>query len=168
MGRNDSKIASGVARAGNAIGNGLVAGLVATAAMTLAQMIEMKVTGRKPSTTPAEAATKVLHIRPARTKKGEKEKFAQGVHWIYGTSWGIARGLFALAGLKGWPATLVHFGAVWGTALVMLPSLKVSSPVYKWDAKTITHDFIHHALYASAAGLVYDAIGERRKNGKTC
>ena len=45
-----------------AAGKGLFAGFVATVTMTLAQMVEMKLTGRKGSDTPARAATKVLGV----------------------------------------------------------------------------------------------------------
>jgi hypothetical protein len=36
----------------------------------------------------------------------------------YGTTWGIACGLIGLTGLKGVPATLAHFVAVWGTSMI--------------------------------------------------
>ena len=141
---------------GTAIGVGLLAGLAGTAAITISQMIEMKVTKRPPSTAPAEAVSKVLDVKP--TEEDKKEKVSQEVHWTYGTSWGIARGLIAFTGLKGIPASLIHFTAIWGAALIMLPSLKLAPPIQEEDAKTISTDVLHHAVDAIATGIVYDAI----------
>jgi len=141
---------------GTAIGVGLLAGLAGTAAITLSQMIEMKITGRKPSTTPEKAVERTLDI--GAVSKEKKGKVAQEVHWVYGTTWGIARGLMRFAGLKGWPATLTHFSAVWGTALVMLPALGLSKPIREQKIKKTLIEATHHAVYAAATGLVVDAI----------
>ena len=140
----------------SAIGKGVLAGLAGTAAITISQMIEMKITGRDPSTVPAEAASKVLDVKPATEE--DKSKMSQEVHWTYGTSWGIARGVISATGLKGIPASLVHFAAIWGTALLMEPRLKVAPPVKEWEPKTLAIDALHHAVYATVAGLVFDAI----------
>ncbi|HVW60503.1 MAG TPA: hypothetical protein VHC48_10720 [Puia sp.] len=141
---------------GMAIGVGLLAGLAGTAAITLSQMIEMKITGRKPGTTPEQAVEKTLDIGAVSEEK--KEKVSQEVHWVYGTAWGVSRGLMRLAGLKGWVATLTHFSAVWGTSLVMLPALGLSRPVQEQEVKSTLIDALHHAVYATATGLVVDAI----------
>jgi len=48
---------------GCVVGPGLLAGLAGTAAVTISQAVEMDLTGRQPSSTPAEAVEKVLGIR---------------------------------------------------------------------------------------------------------
>jgi len=141
---------------GSAIGKGLLAGLAATAAITISQMIEMRLTKREPSDAPVKVAEETVSVKPA--SKDEKEKLSQELHWAYGTSWGVARGLISLTGLKGWPATLVHFGAIWGTSMVMLPMFNAAPPLKEQDAKAIAIDGFHHAVYAVAAGLTYDAL----------
>ena len=93
---------------GSAIGKGLIAGLAGTAAITLSQMIEMKITKRKPSEATVKVASATTGIKPAND--GEKEKVSQEIHWAYGTSWGIARGIIGLTGLKGLPTS---FGPLW-------------------------------------------------------
>ena len=148
-------------KAAKAIGIGLMAGLAGTAAITLSQAIEMKLTNRPPSTAPVDAASKVLDIEA--TGRQEKEKVSQEVHWAYGTAWGVPRGIIALAGLKGWPATLAHFVAIWGTAQVMLPSLAGSPPITEEEPQAIGIDVLHHAVYAIATGLVYDAIDQHNQ-----
>jgi hypothetical protein len=147
---------------GAAIGKGLLAGLAATAAITLSQMIEMKITKREPSEATLKVAEETIGLKPA--SRGEKQKLSQEIHWSYGTVWGISRGLISLTGLKGLPATLLHFGAIWGTAMVMLPKFKAAQPVYKESAKAIAIDGFHHAVYAVTAGLAYDALDAGSKH----
>ena len=139
-----------------ALGKGILAGLAGTLAITASQMIEMKMTHRKSSDTPAKAAEKVLNVEA--TDKEHKDQFVQQVHFTYGTAWGVMRGALDLAGLKGFPATAAHYSVVWGTAMTLLPSLKLAPPVTKWGAEEIAKDGFHHLVYATVAGLVYDAI----------
>jgi hypothetical protein len=98
----------------------------------------------------------VLNIKAE--SKEDKKTLSQEVHWIYGSNWGIARSVISATGLKGFPATLAHFAAILGTALVMEPALDVAPPVTEWKPKTLAIDALHHAIYATVAGLVYDAI----------
>ena len=82
----------------------------------------------------------------------------QEIHWVYGTMWGVARGLLTIAGIKRWTATTAHFAAVLGTAMIIEPVLKAAPPIKKWSTKEILIDAMHHAVYAIAAGIIYDAI----------
>jgi hypothetical protein len=141
---------------GGAIGKGLLAGIAATAAMTLSQMIEMKITKRGPSNATLKVAENTAGVKPASNQ--DKQQLSQELHWSYGTAWGVARGLIGLTGLKGLPASLVHFGAVWGTALIMLPKNHAAKPINKQQPKDIAIDVLHHGVYAITAGLVYDAL----------
>jgi hypothetical protein len=147
----------GVGKLAASLGIGLVAGFVGTVAMTASQAVEMRLRQREPSTTPAKAAEKVLHVRPDDERA--EAALNNGVHLAYGTGWGAFRGLLDTAvGLRGWPAIAVHFAAIQGAAFVMLPGLKVSPPVREWGAKEIAVEVGHHAVYAIAAGLTYDAL----------
>ena len=83
---------------GSAIGKGLIAGFAGTIAITVSQMIEMRITKRKASNAPAKAVKKTLHIEAT---PGNKEEFSNEVHWVYGTSWGVMRGLLSMAGIQG-------------------------------------------------------------------
>jgi len=64
-------------------------------------------------------------IMCALNRAGDK-KFSQQVHWAYGTSWGVTRGLLSLFGLKSLPATFLHFAAIYSTASITPSSLKVA------------------------------------------
>ncbi|AKD05337.1 hypothetical protein POKO110462_21855 [Pontibacter korlensis] len=165
---------------GDAIGKGILAGLVGTAAITAAQMIEMQLTKREQSQAPSKVAGQVLGVTPSnkeeaaeqsgepapadksneQVKEEHTKHFSQMMHWQYGTSWGVARGLLSIAGVTGWPATAAHFGAVWSTALVMLPAANASEPINKWSPKQIALDVLEHGVYAIAAGLFFDYINQ--------
>jgi len=108
-------------------GKGLFAGFAGTLAITASQTVEMKLRDRPPSSSPADAAGKVLGVAP--TGEDEKQRFSQIVHFGYGTAWGGVRGLLAALGLPSAAATAVHFALVSGSAMVMLPGLKVAPPV---------------------------------------
>ena len=143
-------------RLAESVGKGIFAGALGTVAMTISSTAEMKLRGREGSTAPSDAAGKVLGIQP-RNPEGKK-RFGTVVHYAYGTGWGAARGLIATMGLSGPAATLAHFGAVWGSELVMLPALKVAPSVNTWGAKEVGVDVFHHAVYAIATGIAYDYL----------
>ncbi len=148
---------------GNAIGKGVLAGLAGTLAMTISQAIEMKITGRGPSDAPVKVVSQVADVVP--TSQGEKEKVGYEIHLAYGTTWGIARGLIGLTGLKGLPASALHFAAVYGTELYIMPKFNAGPPVTEEKPKEIGIDVLHHAVYSLVSGLVYDALdaGSRRQ-----
>lgn len=148
---------------GSAIGKGIIAGLAGTLAISISQAIEMKITGRGPSEAPVKVASQVTDVKP--TSEESKEKVSNEIHWAYGTSWGVARGLLGLTGLKGITATLLHLAAIWGTEQVMLPKYDAAPPITEEEPQTIGIDILHHAVYAMAAGLVYDALdaGSKRQ-----
>lgn len=153
--KNASHESTALGALGAAIGKGLIAGLAGTLAMTVSQMIEMKITKRKPSSAPADAVKKTLHIVP---EPGNKKAFSNKVHYTYGTSWGVVRGLLSLAGITGFAATSIHLAAIWGTAITIEPKLDIAPPVKEWEPKDIAVDIFHHTVYAVVAGIVFDAI----------
>ncbi len=138
------------------VGKGLFAGVAGTVAMTVSSTLEMKIRGRQGSSAPAEAASKVLGVEP--TGEAEQARFSNLVHWGYGTSWGVVRGLIGAADLKGPKATAAHFLVVWTTEQVMLPALGVAPPFWQWGAKEVAIDAFHHLVYASATGVAYAAL----------
>lgn len=137
-------------------GKGLFAGLAGTVAMTVSSTIEMKLSGREASTTPAQAAEKVLDVEPPDEEA--EARFSNLVHWGYGAGWGSVRGLLASAGLSGPAATVAHLALVWGSEQVILPALNVSAPVFKYGSKATATDLLHHAVYATATGLAYSYL----------
>lgn len=141
-----------------ALGKGMVAGIVGTAAMTGSSKVEMALTGRSGSNTPAEMLCKLLGVEALG--ETEKARVTNVVHWGYGTGLGALRGLIALTGLRGAKAAAVFSAAVWAGEQVALPALKAAPPVTEWSAEMLATDLTHHLVYALAASLAYDALEE--------
>ena len=139
-----------------AVGKGLCAGAAGTATMTVSSTLEAKLRGRGMSTTPAQAATKVLGVEPKH--EAARMRFNNIVHWGYGIAWGSGRGLFTAAGLAGPAASVAHFAVVWGSEQVILPALDVAPPVTEWGAKEIAIDTFHHVVYATVTGIAYSLL----------
>lgn len=145
-----------------ALGRGMVAGLVGTAAMTASQWVESRARGREPSTTPADAAGKVLGVEPVG--ESGRSRFAQLTHWGYGTTWGAVRGLLGATGMPAAAATGTQLVALQGTAMVMLPALDAAPPVEEWGAAEIAVEVAHHVVYVLTVAVVYEGL-QRRSHG---
>lgn len=177
-----------LAKGGGAIGKGLIAGFAGTVAITVSQMIEMSITKRSMSDAPVKVGGKALGVEPRGKAELEKEKatsdddeasdelkeevesnkeqFEQLMHFGYGTGWGVARSALDMADIKGIRASVIHFGAIWGAAQIMLPANNAAKPITEWSARQIAIDLFHHAVYAFAAGAVYDAMTEAESGKK--
>jgi hypothetical protein len=147
---------------GSALGKGLIAGLVGTAAITLSQTIERKITGKPTSFAPGDAASKALDIEASKMEA--RKKFSDEVNWVYGTSWGSARGILSLFGIKGFPATAIHWVAIFYTAITIEPDFEVAPPINEWSKKDLAMFALHHVIYAATAGFVFDAINDTKSD----
>lgn len=143
----------GIGTLASSVGNGLFAGMAGTAAMTVSSTLEMKVRGRAGSSAPADAALKVLGLEPG--DDAAKERFSNLVHWGYGTGWGAMRGALDAAGIGRFPATALHFSALWGSETVMLPMLGVAPPITEWGAREVGIDVFHHLVYVIATDAAF-------------
>lgn len=145
-----------LASASSAVGRGLLAGLVGTAAMTISSTAEARLRGRGDSSSPADAAGKVLGVRPSG-EAGER-RFNTLVHWGYGTSWGAVRGLLGAAGLRGPLAAAAHLALVWGGEQVALPATGTAPPAWRWGVKEVGIDLWHHVVYVCATSAAYECL----------
>jgi hypothetical protein len=143
------------------IGKGLVAGLAGTAFMTVSSTVEARLRQRKPSSAPARATAKVLGITSFADEIAQA-RFNDLAHWGYGTAWGVMRGLLDALGLPPRAATAAHAAAVWGSAQVTLPALDIAPPALFWAPREIAIDAFHHAVYATATGIAYQLLSDRR------
>lgn len=140
-----------MARLAVALGKGLVAGLAGTAAMTVAQKIAMKVQDRSPSKVPAEAVEKVLHFEPESEQT--EQRLANVTHWVYGASWGMARGLLSELRVPRALAGPLHLGLVWGAQAIILPRMGLSKPVAEQPGAQVAEDVTLHGVYATVTDL---------------
>ena len=88
-------------------------------------------------------------------------RFFNLVHCGYGTGWGAVRGLLESAGLSRTAATVAHLALVWSSEQVILPTLNVSAPVFKYGGKATATDLWHHVVYATATGVAYSYLDRR-------
>ena len=151
-----------IATVASNVGKGLAAGLVGTAAMTVSSTLEARLRGREFSNAPAKAAEKVLGIDHFASPQAES-RFSNLVHWGYGTGWGAVRGLLGSTPLSPKAATAAHGAAVWGQAVVMLPTLDVAPPINLWGKDEVAIDVFHHAVYATATGIAYELLSNGRR-----
>jgi hypothetical protein len=138
------------------VAKGVAAGVAGTAAMTVSSTIEQHLRRRPPSTAPADAAAKVLHIKEFPSDEA-KNTFANVVHWGYGTAWGVNRALLSRL-VSPRVASTAHLGALWASEQVMLPALEVAPPITVWGGKEIAIDAWHHLVYATATTAAYEAL----------
>ncbi|MEV4443403.1 hypothetical protein AB0K09_31300 [Streptomyces sp. NPDC049577] len=141
-------------------GVGMAAGLAGALAMTLSSTMEMRLRDRQASSAPADAAGKVLGVRPV--DDAGAARFSRAVHYGYGAAWGMARGVLAGAGLPPAVATAWHLALVWGSELVALPALGVTSPATRWGASEVAIDGWHHLVYAVTTGVAHGLLDRTR------
>ncbi|SFS00613.1 hypothetical protein [Sphingomonas jatrophae] len=129
---------------------GLAAGLVGTVVMTLGQKLEMALTDRPPSTTPAKAVETVTGIEPS---KPDEARLSNATHFAYGTALGA--GLAALDRVPEPARTLAFLAMAQGTGAAILQALDLSGKPSEWGVQDAAIDVGHHLVYAVTAGLAY-------------
>lgn len=140
---------------------GLAAGVAGTVAMTASQAIEIRLTGRKPSTSPAEAVCMLLGIE---TRSGEqKTRLAREMHWAYGIALGL--GQIVVGRLREPQRSLSYLAGIWSAGTVLVTATGVSPPPTRWGAKALLTDIMHHAVYAGVASLGAHLFARPRSSG---
>ena len=154
--KNRKKSALTLGHVASVVGKGLFAGLAGTAAMTLSQIIEMKLSGREPSNSPAQVGSKLFGVEPK--SKEDEERFAQIIHWVWGTVGGVPRGLIALSDTHGAAAAASQFATLWTTDNALLYSLDIAPPPWEWSATELSVDAFHKSVYAIVANATYEFL----------
>ncbi len=138
------------------LGRGALAGLVGTAAMTVAQTVEMRVSGRPPSMVPGQVASKLLFLKP---KKKDLPKVSIRMHWAHGVAQGAMRALVGrTTGLRGPSAGATHFAMMWTSDAALYRVLGISPMPWKWTAEEFLPDVFHKALYASVTSATFERL----------
>ena len=89
----DDAAEAAAARSGR-IAAGVAASAVGTAAMTAAQTAAYSLTAAQPSDAPGRVGRRLLEgVFGRKVRRREREALNQAMHWLYGTSWGVALGL---------------------------------------------------------------------------
>jgi hypothetical protein len=140
----------------SAAGSGVLAGVAGTGVMTAFQRyVEMPLSRRPESFTPAELAEKVLHLRPA-TRQGRR-RLNYAAHFGIGGLWGAAYGLASLAGLRGQRAVNTVFGLVYGGGVLAGAATGQLHPG-QWSATDWAVDLVDIYVQVQATGFVFDRL----------
>ena len=138
-----------------AILSGLAAGLAGTAAMTVSENLEMRVTGREPSTIPGQVGSKLL----GRSLDGDSPQRLNGVvHWSHGVAMGAVRGLLGRTGLSASTATALHFLIVWGGDAMLYRTLHLTPVPWRWQRQELATDLFHKGVYSLATGVAFERL----------
>ncbi len=137
-----------------AVGIGLAAGAIGTVALTLAERIEMKLTGREPSTVPGQVGAKLAGRDPNENAE-LVERLNGPVHWGHGIGLGAVRGLLDPAGLGPLAATLVFYPLVWGGDTALYRALGIADVPWRWDRADLLRDLYGKGVLAFATSGAY-------------
>ena len=160
----DDAVERAAARSGR-IAAGVAASAVGTAAMTAAQTATYALTGAEPSDAPGRVGRRLLEgVFGRKVRRREREALNQAMHWLYGTSWGVALGLVTARGAE--PPPVARTGAalglgVWAASLVELPLLGVAPPVWRQSPGAIAADAGFHLVYGLAAAAALQRLRSR-------
>ena len=135
---------------------GAVAGLVGTATMTVAQAVEMRLTGREPSLVPGRVACKLLRLQP--NDERELSRISIAMHWAHGATMGALRAGLGLAGLKGSGAAATHFALMWSGDAMLYKALYIAPWPWQCRMDELAPYFLHKRIYAMATGAAYDRV----------
>ena len=136
---------------------GMAAGAVGTVALTVAEQLDMKVTGRKSSAVPGQVGA---HLLPGKDPHSAVDvaSLNTSVHWVHGISMGALRGVLDAAGVRGSTATAAHFALLWGGDAALYKALSIAEAPWKWSGSELASDVISKGVYAVVTGVIYDQL----------
>jgi hypothetical protein len=144
-----------------AVARGLTSAAIGTAAMTAAQTAYYKATGTESSSTPGEVGKRIVEgVLQRESPPPESPVLNQGMHWLYGTSWGLPFGLLAGSRRSG---SLVREGValaigVWGASRTEMTAMQIAPPPWQDPPKTLATDVGFHLVYGLAAAATFEIL----------
>jgi uncharacterized membrane protein len=143
---------------------GVAAGVAGTAAMTIAQGAESVLTDAERSSAPADVADRLKRkAGRGRLKRKHRRAANQGMHWLYGVSWGMPYGIVAGPSKVAPEVSGPAFGLlVWGAGLAHQPALGVAEPPWKRSPASLGGEAVFHLVYGLGAGAALRALGGTR------
>jgi hypothetical protein len=133
---------------------GVIAAVAGTGAMTLSSSLEMKIRGREPSMVPADAAAKVLGIRPRSERS--KKWLGTAAHLASGLALGLLRPVIGAAGVREPAASAFYFWITWSPDLIAVPAMRLAPPPWRWGPAEIMISGAHHLMFTAGASLAYE------------
>lgn len=137
-----------------AAGLGLVAGAIGTVALTLAERLEMALTGREPSKVPGQVGARIAG-RETEADPALVERLNPIVHWSHGVGLGAVRGLLDVAGLGPLSATLVFYPIVFAGDATLYKGLGIAQAPWQWTRAELATDLFGKGVLAFATSGAY-------------
>jgi|TARA_Y100000034_G_scaffold70521_1_gene85081 hypothetical protein len=136
--------------------NSLIAGFLGTLVMTFSQLIEMFITKRKGSNSPAIAFSKIFRINLNKFSERGKTILTYAVHFIYGTFWALAVYVLYLFGIQSTTyLIIIYFLITTIQGWIVIPLLNIGPNFWKWGIHSILSDAFHHLVLATATVLIF-------------
>ena len=128
-----------------------IAGFLGTVVMTVGQEIQIRITKRPISYTPALAFFKIFRLDFDALSSRAKGVASYAVHFVYGTVWGFPLAILYLTGFTDFIPTLIaYFLVVWIQGLITVWLLRIAGPPWTWGLRANLMEFFFKALYAPA------------------
>jgi len=162
-----------------AVGQGLVAGLIGNAVFTGYQAMQAKLASGNgnpggesdpprdwsDTTEPAQLGHRVIEgVFDKEVPLSRAEALGNGVHWLYGTSWGAFYGVFQETFQKRITGGVALTSVVMAFDYTVLPAMKLYKPPWKYPVSTLAKDYGNHLVYGLSVAAAYrmlDAVGRR-------
>jgi hypothetical protein len=143
---------------------GILAGLGGTAAMTVHQRLRQGASsGGEPSwddaPAPAEVARRLIEgLFQVKVPAERIPLLTNGMHWAYGTGWGVVYALLAdQAEEQAWAGPA--FGLlVWAMSYVELVPMGIYEPPWAYDPAQLADDVGYHLTYGTATALAHRVL----------
>lgn len=140
---------------------GLASAAIGTAVMTAAQTAYYKATGSESSSTPGEVGKRIVEgVLQRESPPPESPVLNQGMHWLYGTSWGLPFGLIAgsqrsSSVLRGGLAMAI---GVWSASRTEMTAMQIAPPPWQDPPKMLATDVGFHLVYGIAAACAFEVL----------
>jgi hypothetical protein len=145
-----------------AAARGIAASAAGTGAMTAAQTAYYEANDMESSSTPAEVARRIVEgVLKREVPEERMNALNQGMHWLYGSSWGLPYGI--VAGTRRRPASIVASGlalglGVWGASRAEMTAMQIAPPPWQDPPSSLAMDVGFHLVYGLAGATVFRVL----------
>ena len=139
--------------------NALIAGFLGTVLMTISQYIEIFITKRQVSNSPAMAFSKVFKIDFNKLSGKAKTILTYAVHFGYGTIWALAVYVLYLMGIQNMVVlTIIYFSIIVVQGWIIIPLTGVGPMFWKLGVNSILIDSFQKFILTFSTVFIFLAL----------
>lgn len=136
--------------------NALIAGFLGTVLMTISQYIEIVITKRKASNSPAMAFSKVFKIDFNKLSDKTKTALTYSIHFTYGTVLALVVYVLYLIGLQNTIYLVIAYSLITVVqGWIVIPLSGIGPSFWKWGVSSVLKDAFHHLVLAISTVLIF-------------